>query len=445
MRAAIIGGGISGLASAVRLADLGCDVTLFESTNTLGGLATSFTYTAPGGETCELEKFYHCLLPNDDSLLRLVRDVGLENELIWRGTSMGFMVDRRIHSLNTPLDVLRFSPLRPHERLRLGFMAVWARLRGTNPALDDVTAADWIRRIAGARAFELIWKPLLAAKIGDSYDRIPALWMSSRLHREKNTEKERKGVLRGGYRSLVLAIERRLRERGARIRLGTDVRGIEANEDGAAIALADGQRERFDFVVSTAPLPAFQRMTAGLPIAAAARDLELDYQGVVSGMLMLDRPLSPYYWMPFVDSGATSQGVIEMSNLMPLERSAGLYVSYFVNYTHRASELYQRSDEQMLAAYRRDLDSLFPHVGARVVDAFVFRAPFVEPIWTLGYSRRKPPYTAIPKRVYMVSTAQLYPRVNSWNSCCEVVDELIPEIASQHGALAARAPSREAA
>ena len=443
MRAAIVGGGISGLASAFRIAELGCDVTLFESTDTLGGLATSFAYTAPNGETCELEKFYHCLLPNDDSLLRLVRDVGLEGDLLWRGTSMGFMVDRRIHPLNTPLDLLGFSPLRLDERLRLGFMAVWARLRGTNPRLDDVTAAEWIRGIVGERAFELIWKPLLAAKIGDSYDRIPALWMSSRLHREKNTEKERKGVLRGGYRSLVEAIERGLRARGARIRLGVDVRAIEAGADDATVVLSDGARERFDFVVSTAPLPAFQRMTQGVPIAPATRDLELDYQGVVSGVLLLDKPLSTHYWMPFVASGATSQGVIEMSNLMPLDRSAGLYVCYFVNYTHRASELYARGDAEMLDAYRRDLDALFPHVGARVVDAFLFRAPFVEPIWTLGYSRRKPPLTAVHKRVYMVSTAQLYPRVNSWNSCCEVVDELVPEIVAQHGALAARA--REAA
>ena len=443
MRAAIIGGGISGLASAVRLGELGCEVTLFESASTLGGLATSFEYASPNGAICELEKFYHCLLPNDDSLLRLVRDVGLEGDLIWRETKMGFMVRREIHSLNTPLDVLTFSPLRFDERLRLGLMAVWAKLRGMNPKLDDVTAADWIRRIVGARAFELIWKPLLSAKIGDSYDQIPALWMSSRLYREKNTDVERKGVLAGGYRSLTDAIERHLRERGARIRLETDVRGIETSDDATTLVLADGSRERFDFAVSTAPLPAFQRMTQGVPVDARSRDLELDYHGVVSGVLMLDKPLSPYYWMPFVDSGATAQGVIEMSNLMPLARSGGVYVTYFVNYAHRTSELFARSDADLLAAYRSDLAQLFPHVRARVVDQFLFKAPFVEPIWTLGYSRRKPPLTAVPKRLYMVSTSQVYPRVNSWNSCCEVVDELVPEVVAQHGSLAARA--REAA
>jgi len=33
--------------------------------------------------------------------------------------------------------------------------------------------------------------------------------------------------------------------------------------------------------------------------------------------------------------------------------------------------------------------------------------------------------SAIPGRLYLACTAQVYPRVNSWNSCCEVVDEMM--------------------
>ena len=84
-------------------------------------------------------------------------------------------------------------------------------------------------------------------------------------------------------------------------------------------------------------------MTAGpglIPIRS--QSLELDYQGVVSAVFLMREPLSSYYWMPVVDSGATAQGVIEMSNLVPLERSDGLYVTYLVNYTHRTSALFAR-------------------------------------------------------------------------------------------------------
>ncbi|MGH8602382.1 MAG: hypothetical protein ACREXR_06285 [Gammaproteobacteria bacterium] len=45
-----------------------------------------------------------------------------------------------------------------------------------------------------------MWKPLLEAKIGDGYPGIPALWLSSRMSREKNTKREIKGCLNRGYR-----------------------------------------------------------------------------------------------------------------------------------------------------------------------------------------------------------------------------------------------------
>ncbi len=163
--------------------------------------------------------------------------------------------------------------------------------------------------------------------------------------------------------------------------------------------------------------------------------MNLDFLGVVSGVFLLQKPLSRYYWMPFVDSGATAQGAIEMSNLVPLSRSNGLYVTYLVNYTHRDSALYQKSDEDLLALYRADLALLFPDAGRTIVDQFMFRAPFVEPIWMVNYKRLAPPTTVIPGRLYMACTAQVYPRVNSWNSCCEVVEDMMPALQTETASL----------
>lgn len=417
---AVIGGGISGLASAYRIARLGHPVTLLEGDTQLGGLGTTFPY-----QDGHLEKFYHCILPNDDSLLRLIRDVGLHEDLLWRQTGMGFMYQGKVLPLNTPMDVLRFSPLSVFERLRLGLLAVRARLVGMDPKLDHISVADWVRGTVGRHAFEVLWKPLLEAKIGDGYSGIPALWLSSRLHREKNTEKEVKGCLVRGYDSLIAALERVLREHGVNIRLRTRVTSIDQVGPAMRLTYDDGTTQLFDTVVATSPLVQFQRMTQGLDIPAGLRDLELDYQGVISGVFLLRRPLSHYYWMPWVDSGATAQGVIEMSNLVPLERSGGLHVTYLVNYTHRSSELFARTDERLLADYRSDLAHLFGISCEDIADEFLFRAPFVEPLWTLGYSDRRPPTTVIPGRLYLAGTSQVYPNVNSWNSCCEVVDRMM--------------------
>ena len=430
--AAIIGGGISGLASALRVSALGARVTVFEGEDFLGGLGTTFPYR--GGD---LERFYHCLLPNDDALLQLIEDVRLGHEVQWKTTKMGFMYQRKMYPLNTAADLLRFGPLTPLERLRMGLMGIRARLAGLDPKLDNISAENWIRGVAGDRAFDILWRPLLSAKIGDQYPALPALWLSSRMNREKNTGPERKGCLTGGYRSLIEAFERELRSRGVEFRMRTRIAAIERDGDLMMLRHEDGRRESFDFVVSTSPLVQFQRMARDLPLPPAIADLKLDYQGVVSGVFLTEKPLTEYYWMPFVDSGATAQGVIEMSNLVPLERSQGLYVNYFVNYTHRDSELFKHTDDELRALYTKDLQELFPHAAGTLRDTFVFRAPFVEPIWSLNYSQVVPPTSVIPGRLYLACTAQVYPKVNSWNSCCEVVDSMMPALAAETAAIAA--------
>ncbi len=426
LKVAVIGGGISGLAAAYRLGGLRHHVTLLEGEDFLGGLGTTFPWR--GGH---LERFYHCILPGDHALLRLIHELGLGGELLWKRTGMGFMYQRRIHPLNGALDLLRFSPLTFYERLRMGLMGLRARIAGLDPGLDQVTAAEWVKAQAGERVFEILWRPLLEAKIGDRYPGLPALWLSSRMSREKNTAPEVKGCLVRGYRSLIDAFEHGLRERGAEIRLRTRVAAIERDGEGMALRFADGRTESTDLVVATSPLPQFQRMTRGLGLDPALAGLGLDYQGVVSAVFLMEQPLTSHYWMPVVDSGATCQGVIEMSNLVPPGRSAGLRVVYLVNYTHRDGALFAKSDDELLALYRSDLARLFPGAGGRVVDQFVFRAPFVEPIWTLNYRALCPPTTAIPGRLYLACTAQVYPRVNSWNSCCEVVEGMMPALAAE--------------
>ncbi len=421
--AAVIGGGISGLASACRLAARGFAVTLYESETFLGGLGTTFPY-----RDGHLERFYHCILPDDAHLVAWIRELGLEPELLWKPTAMGFMYQRKVYPMNTAMDLIRFSPLSLWERFRLGLMGLKARSMGNDSRLDHVSAESWIRGMVGDRVFDVLWKPLLAAKIGDHYPALPALYVSSRMSREKNSQQEVKGCLTRGYRSLIDAFEKHLRDRGTRIEFGVRIRAIARDGERMTLVREDGTRESFDLVVATSPLVQFQRMTADLGLPAKIAGLKLDYQGVVSGVFLTREPLTQYYWMPWVDSGVTAQGAIEMSNLVPLDRSDGLHVNYLVNYTHREGELFAKSDAEMFAIYRADLQKLYPKAEASIVDQFLFRAPFVEPIWTVGYQSMRPSTSVIPGRLYLACTAQVYPRVNSWNSCCEVVEEMIASV-----------------
>src|ERR1700684_4108373 len=101
----IVGGGFTVLTAALRLsADKSLSITLIESAGQLGGLAAGF----PLGGT-SLEKTYHHLFLTDTCILDLVKELGLQDRLIWCDSSVGIFREGKIHAFKTPMDLLRFK------------------------------------------------------------------------------------------------------------------------------------------------------------------------------------------------------------------------------------------------------------------------------------------------------------------------------------------------
>jgi hypothetical protein len=105
-----------------------------------------------------------------------------------------------------------------------------------------------------------------------------------------------------------------------------------------------------------------------------------------------------------------------------------------MHYVHRSEPAYSRDDADILRSYFAGLQGLFGDLREDdVIDRFVFRTPFVEPLYTRGYASRKPPHALVPGRVYLSTSSQVYPNVTSWNGASElsraVVDTLLADCA----------------
>jgi protoporphyrinogen oxidase len=428
-RVAVVGGGIAGLTAAHFLARAGARVTLYEASDQLGGLGTFFAW-----RDVSLERFYHCMLPSDRHLLAVLRDLGLEELTYWKETGFGFMRSGRLYGLNTPAELLRFDVLPMGDRLRVGLTGLWGSLRSPN-GLDDVTCEEWLTKLSGRRAFESFWKPMLQAKFGDRYHEVPALWFWTRFNREKGGSKERKGYIRGGYRRIVDSLVSSLEQRGCIVRASSPVQVLDLDDKGRPLVGVQGEpAETFDRAVLTSPLYFLRRMVAGgklAPIVERA-DPGIDMQGVVNAVLMLRCKLSRFYWVAAIDAGIPFQGIVESTNLLDTQDTGGVHLVYLLNYLHRSEPEYSRDDADVLREYLAGLHKLFPHLrDDDVVGRYVFRTPFVEPLYTTGYARRKPPHALLPGRVYLSTSIQVYPNVTSWNGATEisraVVDRLLEE------------------
>jgi protoporphyrinogen oxidase len=413
-RVGVIGGGIAGLATAYYLGQAGAEVEIFESTPSCGGLGSSFRH---GGYN--LDRFYHVILPTDNHLLGLCQSLGIRDQVYWKEASLAFFYQRRLYGLRGPLDLLRFGALPMADRLRLGLTALYTGHVASSAGLDDVTAVDWLTKLSGRRAGQRLWRPLLEAKFGDAYDRIPALWYWTSFNREKGTKKEVKGYIRGGYSGLTDTLVESLASLGVSLHANAPISMLDLNSAGRPRVRTPSGMVEFDRIVSTIPFAHLSRIAAGGALDEPLGPFvdAIDYQGVVNVLLLLRRSLTPYYWIPAVECGVPFQGIVETTRVIDLEETGGYHLVYLMNYVHRTHPIFNRDPDALAAEYVSGLLGLFPELEPQdVCGAFVFKAPYVEPLYTPGYGRRKPPEELIPGRVYLATTAQVYPNVTSWNS-----------------------------
>ena len=431
-RVAVVGGGIAGLATAFYLKRSGAQVCLYEGSSQYGGLGTFFTH-----ESECFEKFYHCMLPSDASLLSLLSDLGIKDQVYWNGSKFAVIYQGKRYPLNTALDLLRFKPLPFVSRLRVGLTGLYGSFCSSK-GLDDITAQDWLTRLSGKVAFERFWQPLLESKFGNEYPSVPALWFWTRFNREKGAKKEEKGYIAGGYKLIIDTLVENLRSSGVELNLNTMVQQISpsSTSSGVKICLESNgapKEEDFDQVVVTTPLHFLKQMLEGSDFSELLNKIDLDikYQGVVNVLLMLDKPLSPYYWAAVVDSDVPFQGIVETSTLMSEKDRAGMHLIYLMNYVHRSDALFDVDSERLADDYQAKFFELCPEVKQEnLLASYVFKAPFVEPVYTLGFEKRKPPEELLEDKIFLCTTAQVYPGVTSWNASVGLVKRLVERMVS---------------
>ena len=419
----VIGGGIAGLVVAYRLTQQDVPVVLLEQSAQLGGLGVEGEIDGH-----PIERFYHCIMPSDDALLGLLDDLGLQQDIEWRSTTMGMLVDRRRYPFNTPADLLRFGALNPVQRIRFGAVSVALRHLGRGKDLDGVTTEAWLSRLYGREIWSRMLQPMFGAKFGDAFAHVPARYVYERLGREKNVAV--RGYPRGGYRSIVDALSRAIREAGGVIETSATVTNMSETASGIEVTV-DGDVIESDRVVSTVPIPVLHQIAdtnlrASLPVS------EHSYQGVVNVAFLLKRPLDGHYWSPVIGCDTEFDGVIEMSALSGTRRYDDHTLVYTMKYCKRDSPLFQQDPEAIAQRWTDQLRDLYPdRIGADdVVATAVFSAPFVEPIPFVGQSHLRSDGHVPDTRLHIATTTQLYPQVTSWNSSTGLADDIAQRVGS---------------
>lgn len=421
----VVGGGILGMTTALRLAEAGVKVSVYERAPDLGGLVGSFDFDGR-----PVDRFYHVNLPTDDRVLGLAEELGLRDRFRFRPTKVGFYGDGRLFSMTTPKEFLTFPLLSMPQRVRLAAFVARCQLIRSHEQLDALPLVEWLERTNGKRVTERLWRPLLDSKFDGQYDDLPATYIWARTKRMSKTRDksgaEVMGWLEGGYTTLIDAIERRVRELGGEIHPSTQVDQIAGSESGATGIVVEGQYRPFDFVLCTlAPPQAASVLAPNLKRHAHAERFR--YLGVACLLLRTTRSISPYYHLNITDRRVPLTTIVETTHVVDPEHVGG-HLLYITRYVDPSSELHERPAEEVEAELLRHARTIFPALTDDViVSRKVQRARITEPVHLVGGAANIPELFPAPG-LALASLAHVYPEISSGQATMGVTNRVVPGI-----------------
>jgi len=396
-----------GMALARKLAEEGHKVVVLEREPQIGGLATWQDY---GGFFWD--RFYHVILPTDRYLIELIHELGLEAELEWSRTYTGFFVDRRLHSISSNLEFLRFPLLSLWSKFRLAWTMLYGSRINDWRRLETISVEDWLVKVSGQKTYEKLWKPLLLAKLGRSYRRVSAVFIWSYIKRmfsarDSSASAEHLGHVRGGYRRIFSRLREEIEHCGGSVETARTVSSIRRTDDRGIEVVVDGQASYFDKVVCTSPVSVLRQVVDPSLLKVDNIGVDVEYLGVVCVVLVTKSALVPYYVVNIADDEIPFTGLIGMSNVISSRHTGGYHITYLPKYMLSTDPELQRSDEEFKTKFLKGLKRILPDFDQdQIVSVHVNRAFKVQPLQVLGYSELVPRVVTQDQGLFVLNTSQ---------------------------------------
>ena len=408
-RVVVIGAGPMGLAAAYQAVKEGHQVDLVEAAPEPGGMAGHFDF---GG--ISLERFYHFVCRGDQPTVDLLSELGLAEKLHWIPTSMGFFYRGRLREWGNPVALFRLSGMSLWAKLRYALFAFICTKRETWPALENVSAKDWIIKWCGRTTYEQLWRPLFDFKFYELADNISAAWMWTRMRRvgrsRKNLMQEELGYIEGGSKTLVDALVDAIQADGGRVHLQAAALHIKTL-DGRVLGVETSKGYfAADYVLCTLPIPLISRLVPDMPAASMQRYEAIKNIGICCVILNLRRSVSPHFWVNMSGLHFEIPGVIEFSNLRPV----GTTIIYAPYYMPPTNPKWAWSDQQLIDDAMNCLVTLNPALSLEdLLDARVSRLRYAQPICEPGFAAKLPPIQTPIHGLQIADTCFYYPEDRS--------------------------------
>lgn len=413
----IVGAGFTGLTAAYVLSKRGHKVRVIEADSTAGGLAGTFQFT----DGVKLEKFYHHWFNNDVYVPELVKELGMEGDVITLPTRTGMYFNGRMWKLSTPMDLLRFTALSFIDRIRLGILVLQVRRIKDWRTIEHLSIREWLESLCGKSVYRVVWEPLITSKFSIYAEAVNAVWMWKKLVLRGSTRNDKGGeelaYFKGGFGRLAEAMITAIKSAGGEVSFGVNVMGARS-EGNKLLALQTNSGEvtgrQFLF---TPAFPIIANIFEGVADTSWLASMRrVRYLGNMCLVLRLKHSLSDTYWLNVNDPGFPFVGVIEHTNFDLPENYKGSHIAFLSRYLAVEDPVWSYSDEQYVEFALVHLKRMFPKMERSwLLDHRVWRAEFAQPVTERNYSQYVPGRETPFVNGSISTMAQIYPEDRGTN------------------------------
>lgn len=424
-KVAIIGAGYTGLQLAKRLSG-NYEVDLIEMKESIGGMTE--TFDAYG---TKLEYFYRHIFKCDTLVTDLVKELGLEDNMDWGVTKMGYYVkDKGSYLFGTPISLLKFKPLNLWDKFMFGMGYIQVKLIRNWKKLENVTADEWMKKHSSKKSYECIFEPLLISKFGSAYKDISMVWLWNKLVARSSSgenDGESLGYLKGSYGLLTEKFSELLKDKGVNFKLCTRVNKISKDKNGRyVLKLSDKSTKKYDKVISTIAFPYFADIVDEFVDKKYLKKIKnVKYTATKTLIMFMNKSFMPYYWLNIGDTNCPFGGLIEHTNMQDKKQYNNKYIMYVSNYLYEDNPLYKMNAKDLFKAYLPYLKQINPEFDEKWIERLeVFQERYAQPIVKTNYSKNIPELKVPKEELYVASMPQIYPEDRGMNKAIELANKV---------------------